>query len=109
MRTPIGSSLGKAGLHALLSPLLVLACGGETPTEPDPDTGQLDVSTLSIGSAIDADGYEVVLNGAGSRPIDAASSSPSLMICNFAATASNSLIGCISAATVRQCSESHRN
>lgn len=65
---------GNTGLYALMSPLLVLACGDGVTDVPPQRTGQLEVSTVSIGSAIDADGYEVVFNGEGSQAIDATGS-----------------------------------
>lgn len=45
---------------------LVIGCGGG-PTEPE--TGRLEVSTATTGSAVDSDGYTVVLNRVHFRPI----------------------------------------
>jgi len=44
--------------------VLIIGCGDDEVTNPPPEpTGTLAVSTISIGSAIDADGYTVLLNG----------------------------------------------
>ena len=57
---------------ALCVVALILGCGDDGFTEPPPvPTGSLAVTTASIGSAIDADGYTVLLNGDDTGPIGA--------------------------------------
>lgn len=49
---------------ALCLVAVILGCGDDGVTDPPPiQTGSLAVTTTSIGSAIDADGYTVLLNG----------------------------------------------
>lgn len=53
----------------------ILSCGDDQVTSPPPDpTGTLAVTTTSIGSGIDADGYRVVLNGDDAGEIGASDS-----------------------------------
>ena len=55
-----------------LGTLLIIGCGDDEVTNPPPEpTGSLAVTTTSIGSAVDADGYTVLLNGADSGVIGA--------------------------------------
>ena len=44
----------------------VAACGGDSPTQPEPMPGTIRVTTTVSGSDLDADGFLVWLNG-GSR------------------------------------------
>lgn len=60
---------------ALCLVALILGCGEDDVTNPLPvQTGSLAVTTASIGSAIDADGYTVLLNGDDTGAIGASDS-----------------------------------
>ena len=57
-----------ASLLAL--PMLLVACGGDSPTDPgnpdpdpDPTTGSVTVSATTTGEDVDADGYSVTVDG----------------------------------------------
>ncbi len=60
---------------ALFLVAVILGCGDDGVTNPPPvPTGTLEVSTASIGSAIDADGYTVLLNADDTGAIGASDS-----------------------------------
>jgi TolB protein len=57
-------------LIALSLPLAIAACGDDNGTTP-PSTGSLEVSSVTTGSDIDADGYTVTVDAGSSQAIDA--------------------------------------
>lgn len=59
---------------ALCLVALILGCGDDVVMNPPPATGSLAITTASVGSAIDADGYTVLLDGSAMGVIGASDS-----------------------------------
>jgi Tol biopolymer transport system component len=60
-----------AGLAAAFLPFAVAGCGDDNGGTNPPTTGSLEVSTVTTGTDIDADGYTVTVDGGSSQAIDA--------------------------------------